>query len=158
MTVAALLAAVLVAVGLVGILLPLVPGTSLVLLGVLGWAWYVGTATSWRVLAAVVVVLGAGAVAKYVVPGRGLRTAGVPSSTLWAGGALAAVGFFVVPVAGLLLGFVLGVHLAEVRRVGRVRARTSARHAVKAVLLSVAVELGAALLATAVWVVGLFLV
>ena len=31
---------------------------------------------------------------------------------------LGVVGFFVVPVVGLFLGFVLGVYLAELRRVG----------------------------------------
>jgi uncharacterized protein len=154
----ALLSAVLVCVGLVGILVPLLPGTALVLLGVLVWAWYVGSATSWTVLAVAATLLAAGAVVKYVLPGRRLQAAGVPTSTLWAGGAAGVLGFFVVPVVGLVLGFLLGVHLAEVRRVGRVRARTSTVQAVRAVLLSVGVELGAALLATLTWAVGLSVV
>ena len=35
------------------------------------------------------------------------------------GGACGVVGFFVVPVVGLFLGFVLGVYVAERRRLGR---------------------------------------
>ena len=31
-------------------------------------------------------------------------------------------GFFVIPVVGLFLGFVLGVYLAELQRVGRAQA------------------------------------
>ena len=47
---------------------------------------------------------------KYVVPGRRLQVAGVPSSTQWFGAAVGVVGFFVVPVVGLFIGFVLGVY------------------------------------------------
>lgn len=158
MTLVSALAVVLICLGLVGVLVPLLPGSVLVLAGILLWAWYVGTTASWAVLGVATALVAVGAIVKYVLPGRGLRAAGVPSSTLWVGGMLAVVGFFVVPVVGLFLGFVLGVHLAEVRRVGRAQARSSTVHAVKAVLLSVAVELSAALLATLAWVAGLFVV
>ena len=50
---------------------------------------------------------------QYPLPGARIRAAGVPGRTLLAGGVLGIVGFFVVPVVGLLLGFVLGVYLAE---------------------------------------------
>ena len=56
--------------------------------------------------------------AKYAVPGRRLKEIGIPSSTQWTGVALGLIGFFVIPVIGLFLGFVLGVYLAERRRVG----------------------------------------
>jgi hypothetical protein len=65
------------------------------------------------------------------------------------------IGFFVIPVAGLLIGFVLGVFLAELaQRRDRRRAWASTVQAVKGVALSVGVEFVAALLATAVWVAG----
>ena len=38
------------------------------------------------------------------------------------GGVLGVVGFFVIPVIGLPLGFVLGVYLSELSRVGVDRA------------------------------------
>ena len=79
---------------------------------------------------------------------------GVPASTQWAGAALGVVGFFVVPVVGLFLGFVLGVYLAEYRRVGRASAWPSTRHALKAVGLSILIELVAGVAATLVWVAG----
>jgi uncharacterized protein YqgC (DUF456 family) len=92
-----------------------------------------------------------------LLPGRRMRDAGVPGRTLVAGGLLGIVGFFVVPVVGLLLGFVLGVYLAELARIGRARAWPSARHALTAVGWSILIELAAALLATAVWVGALVL-
>ncbi len=158
MILATLLAGLAIAVGLVGIVVPVLPGTVLVLVAIAGWAWYVGTGLAWGVLALGFVLVAAGLVVKYAVPGRRLRTAGVPGSTLWAGGLLGVVGFFVVPVVGLLVGFVAGVLLAELRRVGPARARATTGHAVRAVALSVGLELAAALAATLVWAVGAVLV
>jgi hypothetical protein len=91
---------------------------------------------------------------KYALPGRGLRTAGVPSRTLIAGGLLGIVGFFVIPVVGLVVGFVLGVYLSELQRVGLDSAWASTRAALKAAGLSLLIELGAGLLAAATWLVG----
>ncbi len=151
---ATIIAAVMVAVGLVGILVPVLPGSVLVVAGVGVWAWATGGATAWTVLAVAVALVVAGAVVKYVVPGRRLQTAGIPGSTQLAGAVLGLVGFFVIPVVGLFLGFVLGVYLAELRRVGRGEAWASTVHSLKAVGLSIAIELLAAVAATLVWVVG----
>jgi len=149
-----LLAALVIAVGLVGILVPILPGSILVLGAILGWAWYVGGATAWVVLAVAAVVLVAGAVVKYLVPNRRLKEVGVPASTQWIGAALGIVGFFVVPVIGLFIGFVLGVYLAELRRLGSTAAWPSTLHALKAVGLSILIELAAGVAATLVWVAG----
>lgn len=149
-----LLWGLLVAVGVVGIVLPVLPGTVLVWSGVLGWAVTSGTAAGWSVLGAVTVLLAIGAVAKYALPGRRLTAAGVPRSTLVTGGLLGVVGFFVVPVVGLPLGFVLGVHAAEVRRVGPAAARGSTRAALGAAGLSFLLELTAGLLAAGIWLVA----
>ena len=148
------LVALAIAVGLVGILVPVLPGSILVLGAVLVWAWYVGGATAWAVFAVVAVLLVAGGVVKYLVPGRRLKEVGGPASTQWIGAAAGVVGFFVVPVVGLFLGFVLGVYLAELRRLGRASAWPSTKHALKAVGLSILIELVAALAAAGVWVGG----
>lgn len=148
------LAALLVAVGLVGILVPVLPGSVLVVAGVLLWAVAEGGGLAWGVLAAAAALVVLGAIVKYVVPGRRLQDAGIPASSLWAGGLLGLVGFFVVPVVGLPLGFVLGVYAAEARRLGAPAARTSTGHALRAAGLSVVIELAAALAATVVWVGG----
>jgi hypothetical protein len=146
--------AVAVLVGLVGIVVPFLPGTLLILGAVLVWAVETGTRTGWVVFALVTTLLVLGTVAKYVVPHRGMRTTGVPSRTVLAGGLLGIVGFFVIPVVGLFVGFVLGVYLAELRRVGHAAAGPSTRSALKAIGISVLVELAAGLLAAATWLVG----
>jgi uncharacterized protein len=145
--------AVAIAVGLVGILVPVLPGSLLVLAAIGVWAVERGGATAWTVLAVAAALLAVGTVVKYAVPGRRLSRSGVPASTQWIGAAGAVVGFFVVPVVGLVLGFVVGVYAAERRRVGRAAGATT-RAALRAVGLSILIELAAALLAAGVWVAG----
>lgn len=154
MTLTELLVALVIVVGIVGIVLPVLPGSILVLAAVLFWSVDEGTAAAWVVFALVTVLLVTGGIVKYVVPGRGLRASGVPSRTLVLGAVLGLVGFFVVPVVGLPLGFVAGVYLAELKRVGPALAWPSTKAAVRAVGLSVLVELTAALLAAGVWLAG----
>lgn len=150
-------AGLVVLVGLAGIVVPVLPGSALILLGVLGWSVADGSAAAWLVLAVAVTFLAVGAVGKYVLPGRRLQAGGVPRRTLVVGGAAGVVGFFVVPVVGLFLGFLLGVYLMEARRVGGSRAWPSTRAAVAAVGLSLLIELTAGLLAAATWVTGAIL-
>lgn len=141
-------------VGLVGIVVPVLPGSVLILGAVLVWAIEDGSAGAWVVFALVATLLIVGGVVKYAVPGRRLKATGVPQRTLLLGGVLGVVGFFVIPVIGLFLGFVLGVYLAESHRVGRDAAWPSTKHALKAVGVSVLIELAAGLLASLTWLVG----
>ena len=145
--------ALAIAVGLAGILVPILPGSVLVLAGILVWAVDLGSATAWSVFAVAAVILVVGGVVKYLVPNRRLKSVGVPSSTQWIGAAVGIVGFFVVPVIGLFIGFVVGVYAAERRRVGP-RAWPSTKAALRAVGLSIVIELVAGLAATLVWVGG----
>lgn len=154
MTNTELVVAVLLLVGLLGIIVPVLPGSVLILGGVLLWAFDQGSSTGWIVFAVATTFIALGAVVKYVVPGRQLKEAGVPRSTLLLGAVLGIIGFFVVPLIGLFLGFVLGVYLAERRRVGADAAWPATKHALKAVGISILIELAAALLAIATWVVG----
>ena len=149
--------ALVIVVGVVGVVVPVLPGSLLVLAAILVWASEVGTSPAWIVLAVATTFLVVGAVVKYLVPGRRLRTAGIPTTTLLAGGVLGVVGFFVVPVVGLVLGFVLGVYLAELARVGGEAAWPATKHALRAVGLSLLIELAATLLAAATWVTGVVL-
>lgn len=148
------LVGVAVVIGLVGIFVPVLPGSVLILGAILVWTLEEGSPSAWLVFAVSATFLVLGAIVKYVVPGRRLKTAGVPNRTLWAGALLGLVGFFVIPVVGLFIGFVAGVYLAESRRLGRDRAWPSTKHALKAVGLSLLIELSAALLAASVWFVA----
>jgi uncharacterized protein YqgC (DUF456 family) len=152
-----LLIGLAVVVGVVGVVVPVLPGTLLILGGVLAWAVASGTAEAWTFFALAAVLLVSGAVVKYALPGRSLKAAGVPSRTLVVGGLLGLVGFFVIPVVGLFVGFVLGVYLAEVQRLGRDQAGPSTRHALKAAGLSVLIELVTAVLAAVTYFTGALL-
>jgi uncharacterized protein len=144
---------VAIAVGLIGILVPVLPGSALILVAILLWALELGSATGWGVFAVAAAFLVVGTVVKYVVPGRQLKDAGIPASTQWTGVALAVPGFFVIPVVGAFVGFVVGVYLAERRRLGP-GAGASTRSALRAVGASVLIELTAAILAASAWVAG----
>ncbi|WP_226351604.1 MULTISPECIES: DUF456 domain-containing protein [unclassified Pseudonocardia] len=156
MTALAVVAGLMMLVGLAGIVLPVLPGPLLIVGGVAVWAVPRGDAVGWWVLGIAVLVTVAGQVAKYLLPGRRLKAAGVPTRTLFAGLVLGVVGFFVVPVVGLFLGFVLGVWLAELARLpDAATAWRSAREALAAVGWSILIELAAGLVTVAVWIGGL---
>jgi uncharacterized protein len=144
---------VAIAVGLIGILVPVLPGSALILVAILLWALELGSGTGWSVFAVAAGFLVIGTVVKYVVPGRQLKDAGIPASTQWTGVALAVPGFFVIPVVGAFVGFVVGVYLAERRRLGP-GAGASTWSALRAVGVSVLIELTAAILAASAWVAG----
>lgn len=139
-------------VGLVGIVVPILPGLLLIWGSVTVWAVVESSTTAWIVLAAATVLIVASQVLKYVLPGRRLRDAGVPTRGIVTGAAFGVVGFFVVPVVGLFLGFVAGVYLVERLRLGNHdSAWRSTVHALKAVGLAILIELFAGLLIAAGW-------
>ncbi|MGE5828964.1 MAG: DUF456 domain-containing protein [Micromonosporaceae bacterium] len=154
-----LLAGLAIVVGIFGVIVPALPGLVVCWLGVLAWALLTtGGWGKWVVLLVATGVAAVGMVVKYAWPGRKLKRTGVPYRSLFAGGVLAVVGFFVVPVVGLVLGFLLGIWLAERVRLGDSRrAWRSTVHALKATGLAMLIELGAALTIAVVWGAGLLL-
>lgn len=105
-----------IATGIVGVVVPVLPGALLAWGAILVWAILVGSATAWAVLAFATVAIGSAQIVKYLVPGRRLRDAGVPRQSIVVGVVLGVVGFFLIPIVGLFLGFPLGVYLEERRR------------------------------------------
>lgn len=151
-TAGTVLVAVVIAIGLVGILVPLLPGSVLVFAAIAVWAFVEQTVVAWVTFGIATAVLAAALLVKYLWPVKRMRSADVGTWSLLAGGVLGIVGFFVVPVLGLILGFVLGIYLAELaRRQDHRLAWASTVHAIKGVALSVGVELTGALLAAVVW-------
>jgi hypothetical protein len=152
------LVALAISIGIIGIAVPLLPGTLLVFGAIAVWAAVENDATGWVTLGVVAALLAGSTLIKYLWPVRRMRAGNVSTWSLVAGAVLGIIGFFVVPVLGLVIGFVLGVYLAELatRRDQRL-AWTSTKHAVKGVALSVGVELTGALLATVAWVAGVYL-
>jgi uncharacterized protein len=60
----------------------------------------------------------------------------------------------VVPVVGLVLGFVLGIYLSELQRLGGKAAWPATKVALKAVGLSLLIEAAAGLAAASLWLAG----
>lgn len=147
-----------IAVGIVGIVVPVLPGAILVWLAIGVWAWQTGVTAAWVVFGVATLVTVLAFVVKYAIPGRRLNAAGVPGRAMLTGTALGLAGFFVVPVLGLFIGFVLGVYLYELNRhQDQQEAWQSTKHAMVATGLSILIELTGALLCAAIWGVGLVL-
>ena len=75
-----------IATGLVGIVVPVLPGALLARAAIAVWALAVGGATAWAVLGVATLANGGAQVVKVLVPGRRLREAGHPagpSSPAW---------------------------------------------------------------------------
>ena len=141
-------------VGLVGIVLPVLPGSLIIAAAVGFWALDSGGG-AWAVFAAVALLLAVGWAGSYVVPGRRIATSGVPRSTLVVAGLAGLVGFFVVPVIGLFVFFPAGLYAMEYRRLHDTTAAwASAWLAIRATALGMLIELTMALLATATWLVA----
>lgn len=145
-------AAIAVVVGLIGVVVPILPGSLLIAAGIGGWAFFV---PSWpaRILCIVaVIVLAIAAVAQYIIAGRHMQKAGVPRRSMLIGGVIGVVGFFVIPVVGLPLGFTVGVWLSEAARLSPGKAAwNSTLAALKAIAITVGIELAGGLIAAALW-------
>ena len=146
---------VIMLVGLIGIAVPVLPGLLLVWAAVLLWATEAQTTGAWVVLGMATTLALSGFLLQYLLPGRRMAKAGVTTSSTLAGTALAVVGFFVIPVVGAILGFPLGIYLAERVKLGtHAGAWSSTTQAIKAVGLSMGIELSTGLAIAGTWVIG----
>ncbi|MBA3340076.1 MAG: DUF456 domain-containing protein [Geodermatophilaceae bacterium] len=143
------------AVGLIGVLVPVIPGLLLIGAAALWWALLGEGIGPWVVFGLMVLVLAIGTAAKYVLPSRTLRQAGAPASTLVLGAVGGIVGFFVIPVIGILVGAVAGIFAGELRRLPDFRAaRRSTLSTLKAIGIGVLIELLAGVVAVSIWFVS----
>lgn len=148
--------ALIMAVGLFGVVVQVLPGTLLILGAILLWATENQTALGWAVLAVAAIAIAVAWVGKYVLAGRGLKKAAVPNSSLVIGGLAGVVGFFAIPVIGLPLLFVVGIYVAEqIRLRDASLAWVSTKAALKATGITILVELAGAMVAVGVWVLAI---
>lgn len=110
-------------IGLIGTVVPVMPGLAVVWIAGLVYGLIAGFGTVGTVAFAVMTLLAlAGTVATYALPHRGGTARGAPTSSMLAGVVGAIVGVVVIPVLGLPIGAVAGVWLAETARLGDARA------------------------------------
>ncbi|MFI2261135.1 DUF456 domain-containing protein [Streptomyces tubercidicus] len=139
--------------GLLGVLVPGIPGPLIVWAGVMWWTLSEKSALAWVVLMAATAVLLLNQVVKWLLPARNLRAVGAPYRALFLAGVAGIVGFFVIPVIGGLLGSVGGLYLLERIRLGsHGDAWASTRTVLRAIGLSVLVELFTCLLVVGAWI------
>lgn len=152
-----LLVAVVMAVGMVGIFVPGLPGLSLIWAGGLAWAWLDGGGgTRWWVFTVITAFFALGQWASFILPASQTRNA--PPRTLTVAALLGLAGFFLVPVVGGPIGFAAGVFLMNI--VGGATTAAAYRMTVSTVRAfgwAVAAQTAAACAMAATWVVGLLL-
>lgn len=149
------LAAGLLVVAVLGTIFPILPGSLLTAATLLVWAWILGSTASWTAGVIGVVLALAGMSASLVLTGRKMRRERIPSRPVLVGMAAAIVGMFVIPVAGLFLGFAAGLLGAElVRRRDLAAAVRSSWEAMKSMGLGMVIEFVCASLAASVFAIG----
>ncbi|MFD5625172.1 MULTISPECIES: DUF456 domain-containing protein [unclassified Streptomyces] len=147
-----LLVGVVILLGLAGVLVPGVPGSWLVWAAVLWWALEDTRGVAWAVLVGATGVLLLSQALRWVLPARRLRESGATPRMAVYAGAGALLGFFLVPVAGAIPGFLGGIYLSERLRLGgHGQATASVRTAMRAGGWSVLTELFACLLIMGAW-------
>jgi uncharacterized protein YqgC (DUF456 family) len=154
-TVTIVVVALVMAIGLIGTVLPFVPGLPLIWGAALAYGLIEQFGATGLIAMVIISVVGiAGMVAKVILPHRRATASGAPKSTLVAGGVVGLIGFFVVPVIGLPLGAVTGVYIAEYRRTrDSVTAWKSTKQVVIGFGLGTLLEMGAGVVMIATWVI-----
>jgi uncharacterized protein len=153
----ALLVGVVMVVGVVGTIIPFVPGLVIVWAAGLVYGLIEGFGTTgWVAFAVMTVLLVLGSAATYVLPHRAGVLAGVGRTSLRLGMLGAVIGFVVIPVIGLPLGAVAGVWVGERRRLGGWQeAWGTTRTVVIGFGLGALVEFGSAVLMVVTWLIWL---
>ncbi|MET4002387.1 uncharacterized protein YqgC (DUF456 family) [Arthrobacter sp. UYCu511] len=147
-----------IAVGAVGIIVPVLPGSMLIAVSLLVWALAVGGPVSWIVFGVGLALVASGMASSAVLTGRAMKKRSIPGRSVVIGLVLGVVGFFVVPVVGLLLGFAAGLFLSEFARQKELKpAVSSSVAALKATGLGILAEFGFAVLAAGTWAAGVLI-
>lgn len=150
-----LLTAIVMAVGLTGTVLPVIPGLGLIWLAGVGYGLVTGLGRQGVVAIGLMTVLAVlGGLAGVMVPARRGRAQGLSARGMAAALALGTVGFFAIPVVGGPLGALAGVLIVKYQETGD---WISARRATWSVLLGFGIgaglQLAAGLAMVLVWAV-----
>jgi uncharacterized protein YqgC (DUF456 family) len=138
--------------GLIGVLVPGVPGQAIVWAAVLWWALTDTSQLAWIVLSGATALLLLNQALRPLLPRRRSPRTGAPRRTLLVGGTAGIAGFFVLPVVGGVAGFIGGIYGAERMRLGSHRdGWASTRAVMRASGYSLLVELFACLLVAGAW-------
>src|SRR5688572_14459547 len=142
------------AIGVVGTVVPLVPGLGLVVVAALVYGVAEGFGPVGGVAVALILALAAaGTAAGVVLPGRAAIRTGAPRRSLALAAVGAVIGFFVVPVVGLPLGGVLGIYVGErLRTADGATARRTTMATLKAFGLAALAQFAAGVAMVLTWI------
>ena len=140
-------------VGLIGVVIPFLPGLPIIMASAVVWAAVGGSdAGGWVVAGIVIVIAVAGMVAGTVLPARRAADRGATWWVLAMGAVGLVVGAIVTPVVGALVGWPVGIFAAEWLRTRHVNsAWRTTRSTLAGQGLGIAVQLAAGVTAVAVW-------
>ena len=149
-----LLVALLMAVGLAGVVLPFVPGLPIVWGSALLYGVMIGFGgVGLTAMIAITLLALVGMAASIVLPERAGAAAGVSRRTRLLAGLLGLVGFFVIPVIGFVIGACLGVLLVQYQETEDWPDAVNSTIAVlKGFGIGLIAELGAGVMMVLVWV------
>lgn len=141
-TIVTLVSGLVLLVGLISLVLPILPGSLVVIIGLLVWALLVGGPVVWTAAGAGIALTLIGWSASTVLTGRVLHREQIPGGPILIALVAALVGLIVLPPLGLFLGFAVGLFGAEYfRRSRNWRAAGSASlQALRAVGIGMLVE------------------
>jgi uncharacterized protein YqgC (DUF456 family) len=140
-------------IGLVGVIVPILPGLILIAGAGLVWAIAQPRPIHWAVVGIMAAIAVAGVTTSTVLPARRASSAGASRAAMASGAAGMVVGFFAIPVVGALVGFPAGVFLGELSKTRDAKAswaRTLAT--IKGVGLGIVIQLAAGVAMIAIWV------
>lgn len=146
--------ALLMALGLAGVLVPFLPGLPIIWGAALLYGFMTGFGSlGWTAMAVITVLATIGVAASLALPERAGAASGASRSTRLFAGVTGLVGFFVIPVIGFPIGACLGVLLAQYRETADPGEAMRATVAViKGFGAGLVAELGAAFAMVLVWV------
>ncbi len=149
------LAAAVMVIGLCGVVIPLLPGLALIWATALVYGLVVGFgAVGVAVMLVLSGLVALSVVKSVVVPRRAAASSGASGWSQLGGVAGAVIGFFVIPVIGLVIGALVGLLVAEAINKGNWSdAWTATKATARGFGLSVAIDLTLGLAMIVVWTI-----
>lgn len=146
-------------VGIAGIVIPILPGSIIIIFAVLIWTALINEAPAWILFGVITLLTIIGAAFNYVYTGKKLKSHQVPNWVLIGAGVGAIAGMILLPGPGLLIGFFLGIVVAELIRFKNLNlALKSTLVALKALGVGILVEVSIATLSSMIFLVSAVLI
>ncbi len=150
---ATILVGIVIAVGIAGVVLPVLPGLWLIWVAALVYGLLVGfDGWAWPAMVAITALAVAGTAIVYYLPAKKTGEAGIPGWGQLVIAACAIVGFFVIPIVGAIIGVVVGtLGVAVIVERDLRNAGSTAWSMLVEILKAAAIQLAIALAMAVVW-------